>query len=297
MTAVELKNVSKDYGRFKAVRQVDLKVEKNDIYGLIGRNGAGKTTIFKLILGLSPLTEGEILINGKSGGQLAKEKSKIGFFIGQNFFDHLSARENIEYYRRLKGLTDRSETDRVLKIVGLYGVKKPFKSFSMGMKQRLGIANAILGKPEILILDEPVNGLDPQGIKEVRLLIKKLNEEEKMTIIISSHILSELDAVADKFGIINEGRLVKELKKEDLLSYGDQVYIRVEDKEGLRSILREDLGLEKVLEEGDYLIVDNELVADRKALTKKIVDRNLGLIEIYKNKESLEDYYFEVTGE
>ena len=297
MTVVELKNLSKDYGKFKAVKDVNLKVEKNDIYGLIGRNGAGKTTIFKLILGLSPISEGEVLINGKTGSQLDKEKAKIGFFIGQNFFGHLSARENIEYYRRLKGIADKKETDRVLKIVGLYGVKKPFKSFSMGMKQRLGIANAILGQPEILILDEPVNGLDPQGIKEVRLLIKKLNEEEKMTIIISSHILSELDAVADKFGIINEGRLVKELDKTDLASYGDKVYIKAEDKLGLRDFLEKDLGLNQIEEEGDYLIVDDRLIEDRSSLSRKIVEKGLGLLEIYKNKESLEDYYFEVTGD
>lgn len=179
---LELCHVEKAYGENKVLSDVNVKVNKDEIYGLIGKNGAGKTTIFKIILGLTNYT-GDLSIKGSTNeNELLESRKKIGFFIGQNFFSYLNAKDNIEYYRQVKGIKDKGEVDRVLKIVDLDGVKVPFKSFSLGMKQRLGIANAILGNPEILILDEPINGLDPQGISDVRNLIKTLNTEYKMTI-------------------------------------------------------------------------------------------------------------------
>ena len=145
-------NLTKKYKDFLALDNVSMSLKEKAIYGLVGKNGAGKTTLFKNIMGLSKSTSGSIEINGK-GVNIAKERRHIGFMIGLSFFPYLNARENIEYYRKVKKIKDKSETDRVLKLVDLYGVKKPFKSYSMGMKQRLGIANALLGNPPIVILD------------------------------------------------------------------------------------------------------------------------------------------------
>ncbi|MDR2416215.1 MAG: ABC transporter ATP-binding protein [Candidatus Peribacteria bacterium] len=200
-TILTTSDLTKTYKDFVALKQVSLAVEKGDIYGLIGRNGAGKTTFFKLIMGLSNRTSGTIIIDDQS--DLHKARSSIGFMIGLSFFPYLTAYQNIEYYRKLKGIKDQQETERVLTLVELYGEKQPFKTFSMGMKQRLGIANALLGHPSIIILDEPINGLDPQGIITIRKMIKQMNEQEGTTFIISSHILSELDMVATKFGFID----------------------------------------------------------------------------------------------
>lgn len=193
-----------------------------------------------------------------------KNRKRIGSFIGQNFFDYLSAKDNLKYYCRLKGIKNASkEIERVLSIVGLKEVKRPFKSFSMGMKQRLGIANALLGNPEILILDEPTNGLDPQGIMDVRNLIKKLNQDYKMTIVVSSHTLSELEHPANRFGIVHEGRIMKEISREDLETTKDSVEIHVNDLERARAAL---------LANGIRIIGEG------------------------RSQKSLEDYYFELVG-
>ena len=171
---ISMHGITKSYGKHQVLHDVELDIERGDIFGLIGRNGAGKTTLFKVILGLSDY-KGTLTIEGSRN--LSAGRQKIGFLIGSNFFGYMTARQNLEYYRVMKGLKDKSEIDRVLKIVGLDTAKGPYSRFSMGMKQRLGIANAMLGSPEILILDEPTNGLDPQGIIEIRELILKLNKE------------------------------------------------------------------------------------------------------------------------
>ena len=177
---LELKDVKKYYGKHKVLQGVNMTVNKGDIYGLVGKNGAGKTTLFKVVLGLSALNGGKVSIFGaKNERGNNKNRNRIGFFVGSNFYGYLNARENLEYFRRLKGIKDKSEVDRVLELVGLTtkAAKSPASMYSLGMKQRLGIANAMLGNPELLIFDEPTNGLDPQGIKEVRNKIQKENEE------------------------------------------------------------------------------------------------------------------------
>ena len=152
---------------------------------IVGRPNVGKSTIFKVILGLSDYTSGNLHVGGENDS-LEVGRSKIGFLIGNNYFPYDDAKHNIEYYAKLKGIKDKGEVDRVLKLVGLEGVKTKVKGFSLGMKQRLGIANAMLGNPEVLILDEPTNGLDPQGIADIRKLVQNLNEEYGMTVIVSS---------------------------------------------------------------------------------------------------------------
>ncbi len=173
---ISLNRISKSYGKHKVLEDVTMDIYKGDIFGLIGKNGAGKTTMFKVILGLSEFEQGELKI-GDEGDSLEEGRKKIGFLIGSNFFPYMNARQNLKYSCRMQGIKEKSEIDRVLKIVGLDGVKKKFRQYSLGMKQRLGIANAILGNPEILILDEPTNGLDPQGIADIHKLVQKLNEE------------------------------------------------------------------------------------------------------------------------
>lgn len=173
---ISLNRISKSYGKHKVLEDVTMDIYKGDIFGLIGKNGAGKTTMFKVIIGLSEFEQGELKI-GDEGDSLEEGRKKIGFLIGSNFFPYMNARQNLKYSCRMQGIKEKSEIDRVLKIVGLDGVKKKFRQYSLGMKQRLGIANAILGNPEILILDEPTNGLDPQGIADIHKLVQKLNEE------------------------------------------------------------------------------------------------------------------------
>lgn len=261
---IKLHNVNKRYGKFQALKSVSLDVRKGDIYGLVGKNGAGKTTIFKTILGLARYS-GEISIAGsKNSFELLKKRRKIGFFIDSGFFGYLNARDNLKYYCRLLGIKNqKAEIRRVLEVVELSKVRKRYKSFSMGMKQRLGIARAILGDPEILIFDEPANGLDPQGIADIRALMKRLNEDGK-TILISSHILGELEHTATRFGIIDEGKVLKEFQKSDLKDTTNYVKLRVDDLNKAKLVLRK-VGV-KVLGEGT-------------------------------DSTSLEDYYFKLIGE
>lgn len=235
-TVISLKGINKSYGKHEVLTNVDIDIQKGDIFGLIGKNGAGKTTIFKVILGLSDYSRGELRI-GSENDSLESGRKKIGFLIGSNFFPYMNARQNLQYYCRLKGIKDKSEIDRVLKIVGLDGVKQKFKQYSLGMKQRLGIANAILGNPEILILDEPTNGLDPQGIADIRKLIRRLNEEYGMTVIVSSHILGELQNTAHRFGIIDHGMVAKVITQEELATEQNIVRISVDDLEKAKEAL------------------------------------------------------------
>lgn len=261
---ITLLHVHKSYGKFEVLKDVNLHVNKGEIYGLIGKNGAGKTTIFKIILGLTAFESGTLSIaGGKTTADLQNKRKKVGFFIGKNFFDYLSAEENLHYYRQLKGIKDKKEVEQALGLVGLQGVKATYGSFSMGMKQRLGIANALLGNPEILILDEPVNGLDPQGIADIRNLIVRLNQEQNMTIIVSSHILGELEHTANKFGIVHEGRVLREITHEDLKARRGTVQICMEDLEKARIAL-----------EQYHIPILQETTACK----------------------SLEDYYFELVG-
>ena len=240
---IRLENVRKSYGSHEVLKGVNMEVRRGDIYGLIGKNGAGKTTIFKMILGLSEMNAGSISIAGSQDGRsLRKNRNRVGFLVGARFYGYLSAFENLKYCAIVKGIPRKSqnaEIERVLEIVGLKGVKKPVKRFSLGMQQRLGIANAILGNPEILILDEPTNGLDPQGIADVRHMIQRLRDEYDMTVIVSSHILAELENTADRFGIVNEGTVVREITQQDLQESQPVVEIAVSDLERAREVLSE----------------------------------------------------------
>ena len=211
--------LTKQYGEFLALDRVSLTLKQGDIYGLVGRNGAGKTTFFKCVMGLAKPTSGTIVL-GETGDDsasgLAAARRQMGFMINPAFFSYLDPRENLEYLSRVKGISDKGEIDRLLKLVELDRVRKPFKAFSLGMKQRLGIAGALLGSPSLIVLDEPTNGLDPQGIIDMRAIIKNVHAQTGSTFIISSHILSELDLIATRFGVLDRGVLLKETSHSEL---------------------------------------------------------------------------------
>ncbi len=221
MNIIETNNLSKSYKKFLAVDSLSLHVKKGSIYGFLGPNGAGKSTTMKMLLGLTKATSGTFTIDGKTiSAQRTEILSKVGSLIeAPSYYSNLSGKENLEIVRKILGLP-KSSADEALEFVGLteFG-DRLVKKYSLGMKQRLGLASALLGKPPILILDEPTNGLDPSGMHEMRKLIKELPQKLNCTILISSHLLSEIELIADDVGILNHGRLLYEGSMEGLKEY------------------------------------------------------------------------------
>ena len=210
---IETNHLTKQYGTQKSVADLNIHVEKGKIYGLLGRNGAGKTTTMKMLLGLAQPTSGEITIWGKPlKGNEKKILPRIGSLIeAPGFYPNLTATENLRIFATLRGVPNRHAIKDALDLVGLpYKDKKLFSQYSLGMKQRLGLAEALLGRPPLLILDEPTNGLDPAGIHEIRTLIRSLPQKYNCTVLVSSHLLSEIELMADDIGILNHGRLLFE---------------------------------------------------------------------------------------
>ena len=222
---IETNNLSKIYYKNKVVNSVDMHVEKGKIYGLLGKNGAGKTTTMCMLLNLTYPSEGDIFLFGKNVNNHSNEiYSNIGSIIETpGFYENLTAFENLKIISKIRGDFNPNNIDSVLQMVNLDNDKsKKFKDFSLGMKQRLGIAAAIMHSPELLILDEPINGLDPFGIKEIRTLLKRLSHEFGITILISSHILSEIENIADVIGFMDNGILIEEISKEELYTRLDK---------------------------------------------------------------------------
>ena len=216
---IETKGLSKQYSHDLVVNSVDMHVEKGKIYGLLGKNGAGKTTTMCMLLNLTYPSSGEIFLFGKDPKKYSKELySKIGSIIETpGFYENLTAYENLKIIGKIRGGYDPCNVELALEMVNLSDAKsKKFKDFSLGMKQRLGIAAAIMHSPELLILDEPINGLDPFGIKEIRALLKRLSHDFGITILISSHILSEIENLADVIGFMDNGVLIDEISREEL---------------------------------------------------------------------------------
>lgn len=215
---LQTKGLTKVFGKRAAVNGIELNVRKGDIYGFIGRNGAGKTTLIRMVAGLARPTQGTIRLF--ENDDLDRQRRKTGTMIeNPAVFPHMTAKQNIYYYCRLLGLDPDKNINEILALVGLQDAgKKKAKNFSLGMKQRLAIAISLLDNPEFLMLDEPINGLDPTGIKEIRELVLRLNQERKITILISSHILGELSKIANRYGVINNGVMVAEFTNDELES-------------------------------------------------------------------------------
>lgn len=297
---IETKQLTKIYGDQKAVSNVNLHVEKGRIYGLLGRNGAGKTTIMKMILGLTSITSGEVDVFGKNiKGREKRVYPRIGAIIETpGFYPNLTGTENLEIFAKLRGTPAPNAVKNALEVVGLpYKNKKLFSKYSLGMKQRLGIANAILHDPELLILDEPTNGLDPIGIAEVRDFIKNLSVERGKTILISSHILSEISLLADDIGIIDHGVLLEESSMEELKrKNGKYILLQVSDVSKSTLILERQFGLKDYSVQDDHTLKIYDTSLDMASVNKSLMLDDISVISSGLCNGTLEDYFRKITG-
>lgn len=297
---LSLKNVSKAYKSRKVVNEVNMEIDRGEIVGLVGRNGAGKTTILRMISGLATESSGEIELFGKTGkSEKVKERSRMGVLVeNPALFQNMTARQNLEYYRVQRGITDVNSVNKVLDLVDLTDTgNKPYKKFSMGMKQKLGIALAILGDPEFLILDEPINGLDPLAIVNIRELILKLNRENNTTVLLSSHILQEMALIATKYSFIHDGVILENISAEELQEKCQaSLKIRVSDVKKTAIILEDKLNIEgyRVMSSEEIIIFDTSLETNK--LTKALVENEIGILSISEESKNLEDYYLELIG-
>lgn len=293
-----VENVSKSFKHHQVLDNVTLTIKKGDIYGLIGRNGAGKTTLLKIITSLSKATTGNIQLFGSHNQkEFIKSLERTGSVIETPVaYDNLSARENLVYYSKLRGIVNENDIDEMLELVDLADVgKKKSKHFSLGMKQKLGIAIALLSKPDFLILDEPINGLDPIAIVEFRELLKKLNQELNITILISSHILSELYQVANRFGILNNGQIVEEITKENFEKLSrNMICIEADHVERVANILDEVSQSDyKVISKSELNLYEPDIeVAD---VILYLTQANIKINGIYKTGIDLENHFKELV--
>lgn len=292
---IETEGLTKRYGKRLCVNNISIHIAKGDIYGFIGRNGAGKTTAMRLILGLARPTSGKIKLFNSD--DLNAQRKKIGSLIeAPGLYKRCSALENMKRFSILYGGDDK-EIEELLSFVGLNGVgNKKVGQFSLGMKQRLGIAIALLGNPEVLILDEPVNGLDPAGIKEVRDLLLKLNKEKNVTIMISSHLLDELAKITTKCGIINNGVLVEEIDAQKLMERcKNNIVISCDRLQEAKELLESELKLTNISIVNDKLHIVDEIESTDEINTL-LVKNDFKVHEITINKNSFEDYFIERLG-
>lgn len=300
MSEVVLKtyNLSKKYKETMAVDKVSMTIKKGQIYGFIGQNGAGKTTIIRLITGLAHKTDGEIELFGQTDN-LDESRESIGSLVeSPAFYGNMTASENLEISRLVRGIGSKDSVDKVLELVNLKDTgKKKVKNFSLGMKQRLGIANALLGNPKFIILDEPINGLDPMSIVEIRELIKKLNNELGMTILISSHILGELSELATNYGIISHGKLIEEFTAKELREKCRQyIEIIVDDSKKATVLLEEKLGITNYEVINDNMIKVYEKLDETGKINTMLSLNNVEVKKILLKGQNLEEYFVSVVG-
>ena len=293
---LELIEVSKKYGKNEVVHPITMQLLRGHIYGLIGPNGAGKTTIMKMIAGLTAATGGEIRAFGSPmwGKDSVENRNRMSFMLESPYLDgSMTARQNMQYIRYVRGVADEKRIDEVLDFIGLADTgKKKVSKFSLGMRQRLGIGMALLSSPELMILDEPVNGLDPEGIVDVRNMLRKLCHERQMTILISSHLLSELSELCTDFAIINHGSLSDRLSKEELMEKC-RSYIAVKTDNISETVAC----LEQKLDISEYKIVSGdelriyERLDEVELVSRTITDAGFTITMLTTEGESLEEYY------
>ncbi len=295
---VEIERLSKSYGKKKVVDSFSLKMEKGHIYGLIGPNGAGKTTIMRMMAGLTKQDSGSMRFFGSE--ELDKKRERISFIIEEPYMDlDMSAKENLEYIRFLRGIPDEKRSEEMLEFVGLADTgKKTAGKFSLGMRQRLGLAMAMLPGPEIMILDEPINGLDPEGIIDIRNMIKKLVSEKKITVMISSHILKELAELCTDYAIVREGKLIEELSHEELLAKTrSYLALGTNDVNRTTAVLEEKLNIKNYRVTHDNEIFIYERFEERELISRTVTENDLVILRLNPEGESLEDYYIGKVGE
>ena len=293
-TILKTNALVKKYGQTTVLNNINMTINRGDIYGFVGKNGAGKTTFMRTVLSLTNPTSGEIKLFGD------KSIEEVGLRVGSlieapGLYKNATAYENLKRFSILYG-ADEDKIQEILELVGLGNTdKKKAKDFSLGMRQRLGIAIALLGEPELLLLDEPINGLDPAGIKDIRDLILKLNKERNITFLISSHLLDELAKVVTKYGFINNGDLFEEIESKKLLEKcKQQVIIEVDDTKKALSILETMIDKKSISTKDNTVIIDaNE---DTAFINTKLVKGGVSVSSIYSNSISLEDYFMERIG-
>lgn len=298
---LQTSRLTKTIGGKELVRDVDIHVKKGEIYGFLGPNGAGKTTVMKMILNLWKPTMGTVELFGKTlTPQSYEALRRIGSIIEfPTFYEHMTGEENLRMHCEYMGYYQHGSVEKALAMLDLSAAAKtPIKNYSLGMKERLGIARAILCKPELLILDEPTNGLDPAGMKQIRELLRMLCAEQGTTIVISSHILSEIESIADTIGIIHRGRMKKEIGLKEIedmsLAY---IELSVQNPERAAYVLADQLGLTnfKVMEGGLFRIYDGRVTTEEMA--KALAVNEVAVISLGRRAETLEDYFLKLTAE
>ncbi|MBO4928080.1 MAG: ATP-binding cassette domain-containing protein [Clostridiales bacterium] len=296
---LETDSITKRYGAITAVDHVSIHLKRGEIYGLIGRNGAGKTTLLKMLAGLAKPTEGSYRIFGESEEKTASMRDRIGILIeSPGLFPSMNAMENMKIKSLMMGMNDEAFMRELLRDVGLEEVGKiPVKKYSMGMKQRLGIALSLLGHPDLLLLDEPINGLDPQGIVEIRELIARLSKERNITIMISSHILEELSKIATRYSILHHGQMIEEFTHQELLKRCcERIELRPSDPVKACTVI-ESMGIT------DYKVLDKSIIQiferldDSGEIVLELAKNNIKTLNIAVKNEALEDYYLSLTGD
>lgn len=295
---LQTSGLTKRYGRHKAVDHVNIHIKKGAIYGFIGRNGAGKTTCLRMISGLAKPTEGEITLFGYQGKELKEVRSRIGCLIeAPGLYGNMTAYENLKIKCRLFGISKPGYIEEILDTVGLKDVgKKKTKHFSLGMKQRLGIGLALVGEPDLLVLDEPINGLDPQGIAEVRDTIQSLCDQRNMTVLISSHILEELSKIATDYGIIHNGVLLQELTRDELMKRcSERIEITLECPEAAIPVL-DRMGFTSYQVTDKHHIHVFERLNESDVLNMALARAGVPVRGIAVTSEELENYFLNLTG-
>ena len=295
---LETNNLEKRYKDFRALNHTNIHIEKGAIYGLIGKNGAGKTTLIRIVCGLQEPTNGSYIIYGKSNNSndIISARKRMGAIIETpSIYGEMTARDNLIEQYKLVGMPSLDGIDDLLKLVGLEDTgKKKAKNFSLGMKQRLGIAIALANNPDFLILDEPINGLDPQGIIEIRELILKLNKERRITILISSHYLDELSKIATHYGFLDSGSIIQEITSEELMKKMEhKIILTVNDpKEFVKYFEQNNISYEVMDSKTINVYGKHNLSKLVSGLSKK----NLIADEIHEQEETLENYYMNLIG-
>jgi len=288
----------KHYGRFTALNDLNMTIEKGSIYGFVGKNGAGKTTLIRMICGLQQPSEGGFTLMDRKNDEkeINLSRRKLGAVVeSPAYYKDMSARDNLMQQYLMLGLPNFDGIDELLELVGLKDTgKKKAKNFSLGMRQRLGIAIALCGDPDFIILDEPTNGLDPQGIIDIRELILKLNKERGITFLISSHILGELSKLASCYGFIDKGHIVREMSAEELRSEcRKSIRMTVSDIEGLKRVMKK-RGFEyEIVDETSADVYSDITVSE---MAKAFEEENCSILTLTENEEDLESFYLELLG-
>ncbi|MCB7037560.1 ABC transporter ATP-binding protein [Eggerthella sinensis] len=297
-TVIETRGLAKRYGGFAALDDVSISVRRGEIFGVVGDNGAGKSTLFKLLSGLAFPTAGEVrLFDAHGQAALERQRARIGSMIEQpGFYPSLSVEKNLECCRIQKGVPGADKVGALLETVELeHARKRRAKDLSMGMKQRLGLAMALMGEPEVLVLDEPTSGLDPSGIVEMRDLLQRLNRERGVTVVLSSHHLAELEQVATEYAFLRRGRLMEQVSAEVLRARcADCIDIAVSDPARYVVLLEQELhhARYQVLPDGAVRVLDPQL--DIEAYSGLASAHGLGIVKLERRRMSLEQYYFDL---